>query len=164
MAHSFKLIVFNIEKPQNIGILMRTAYAFGCDELLVVGRRKLKVTGASHTHRVLKWRHFFSMKDAAAHCRHEGCRIVGVEIGGDLITDTRFDDDVAFILGNEGRGLADALPFCESLVTVPQWRGVPSLNVAVAGALVMFEFQRQQGLPVASSHDQKYYDHNYRLE
>ena len=160
----FKLIVFNIEKPQNVGILMRTAYAMGCDELLVVGKKRFKVTGASHSHRVLDWRHFYHLEEAVAHCRAAGCRIYGVEIGGSWLTETRFDHHAAFIMGNEGKGISDASNYCDAFVSIPQWRGMPSLNVAVAGALVMFEFQRQQGQPFAEVDGQRFYDNNYKLE
>ena len=158
MAHAYKLIVFNIEKPENIGMLTRTAYAFGCGEIIIVGRRGYKVTGSGATHDALPRRHFHRFSEAVDYCRSLRFRIVGVEIGGVPLTRARFEGDVAFVLGNEGRGLADAQPFCESLVTVPQWGGVPSLNVAVAGAIVMFEFQKRQNLPFARSGEQRYYD------
>lgn len=162
-AHAFKLIVFNIEKPVNVGILLRTAYAMGCDEVLIVGKRRFKVTGASHTHRVQKWRHFYRMEEAAAYCRDEGYRMVGVEIGGQWLHETRFNENVALVLGNEGRGLSDAQPFCDTLVTIPQWGGVPSMNVAMAGAIVMYEFQKQQNLPCLQTSGQKFYDDHYPM-
>ncbi len=162
--YQFKLIVFNIEKAENIGLLMRTAYAFGCDELLVVGRKRFKVTGASHSHRLLPWQHFYHLEEAVAHCRQAGCRIYGVEIGGAWLTETRFDHHAAFILGNEGKGICDAANHCDQFIAIPQWRGMPSLNVAVAGALVMFEYQKQQGIAFAEVEGQRFYDTNYRLE
>ena len=154
----FKLIVFNIEKPQNVGMLIRSAYAFGCSELLVVGRQKFKQTGSAGSDRFLKRRHFYRLEDAVAECRDQGLHIYGLEIGGRDLRETNFDRDAAFVLGNEGRGLADARRFCDTIITIPQWGGVHSLNVAVAGGILMFEFQRHQGRATAPVQGERYCD------
>ena len=157
----FNLIVFNIEKAHNVGMLMRTAYALGCHEVLVIGRRRFKLTGHSHTARIQKWRHFHTLEEAVAYCKIDGFRICGIEIGGEWIHQAEFAEDTAFILGNEGKGLVDAQRFCERIVSIPQWGGVPSMNVAVAGAIVMYEFQKRQGLETAPVNGQHFYDTNY---
>ena len=161
MTFDFKLIVFNIEKPQNLGLLMRNAYAFGCQELLIVGRKRFKVTGAGHTQNLTSSRHFFNMKEAAAYCKQEGYEIWGVEIGGEWTHETAYDRNVALVMGNEGRGLSDAQSFCERIISIPQWGGVPSLNVAAAGAIAMYEFQKNQGRPPAAVEGQKFYDNHF---
>ena len=154
----FKLILFNLVKPCNIGLLMRSAYAFGCDELLLVGRKKYKLTGSSGTSKRIPTRHFYSMAEVAAYCRESGFSIYGVEIGGTPLDEVQFDSNVAFVMGNEGRGISDAEAYCEAMVTIPQWGGVHSLNVSVAGAIVMFEFQRQQDFPTATISGQQFQD------
>lgn len=159
----FKLIIFNISKDLNIGTLYRSAYAFGVDEILLVGRRRFKVTGASGTHHIAKTRHFLTMPEAVAYCREEGFAIYGVEIGGTPITECRFDEDIAFVMGNEGRGISDAGEFCDRIVTVPQWGGVPSLNVAVATGIVMFQFQSKQGFEPAEIIGERYLDDFYTV-
>lgn len=163
-GRNFKLIVFNIEKNNNIGLLMRSAYAFGCQEIILVGKTKYKVTGSQGTYSRLKRKHFFALADAVAYCRQEGFAIGGIEIGGTPLPGYKFDRDVAFILGNEGRGLADAESFCDFLLTIPQWGGVPSLNVAMAGAITMYSFACQSGFPTASIEGQRFYDSFYTLD
>jgi len=157
-GHPFKLIVFNIQKSANTAMLMRTAYAFGCEELILVGRKKFKLTGASGTYKPLQIRHFFNMAEAATYCRESGFTIYGLEIGGRSITECVFDHPAAFVMGNEGRGISDARPHCDHIIAIPQWGGVASLNVAVAGGLVMFEFQRAQGIPPAEIRGERYVD------
>lgn len=159
----FKLIIFNISKDLNIGTLYRSAYAFGADEVLLVGRRRFKVTGASGTHHVMKTRHFMNMKEASAYCKSEGFKILGLEVGGTPVTEYAFDEDIAFVMGNEGRGISDATEFCEGFVSVPQWGGVPSLNVAVASSIVMFQFQSKQGFPTAEVQGDRYIDDFYKV-
>ena len=160
--YRFKLIIFNLVKDHNIGTLIRAAYAFGCHEVLLVGRKKFKITGTGGTYRAQSLRHFFSMEEAAAYCSREGFAVYGVEIGGIDLGEAAFDEDIAFVLGNEGRGISDAAPYCKKLITIPQWGGVPSLNVAVAGGIVMHAFQSSQNLPRARVVGQRYVDDFFR--
>ena len=163
MQRRFKIILFNVEKDNNVGMIARSAYAFGCDELLIVGRQKVKATGAQGTFQALKRRHFFNLPAAIEACRADHFAICGLEIGGACLTETAFPNDVAFILGNEGRGLADALPFCDRIVSIPQWGGIPSLNVAVAAGILMYSFQIQQDHPKASCAGTRYFDQTFPL-
>lgn len=162
-SHQFRLIVFNIEKNPNVALLLRSAYAFGCKEFLIVGRQRFRFTGASGAHRFQPIRHCFTLQEAVDYCRDQGDEIVGVEIGGEALSQTTFLNNTAFILGNEGRGLADAETHCDRLVTIPQWRGMPSLNVATAGSIVMYDFMRRQDHPVATSDGQRYVDAAYPI-
>ncbi len=139
-------------------MLIRSAYAFGCQELLIVGKSKIKVTGAQGTQQTLKRRRFHSLNQAVEACRSEGFEIVGLEIGGKPIVEQQFCEKTAFLLGNEGRGLGPSRLVCDQIAMIPQWGGVPSLNVAVAGAIAMYEFQKQTHTPTAAFQNEKYYD------
>jgi 23S rRNA (guanosine2251-2'-O)-methyltransferase len=49
------------------------------------------------------------------------------------------------VLGAEGKGLHDLVKRkCDFLVSIPMLGKVPSLNVSVAGAVVMYEIVRQR--------------------
>ena len=51
----------------------------------------------------------------------------------------------AIVLGAEGKGLHDLVrKRCDFLVSIPMLGQVPSLNVSVAGAIVMYEVARQR--------------------
>ena len=55
----------------------------------------------------------------------------------------------AFVLGGEGKGLHEQVrKHCDFVVSIPMLGHVPSLNVSVAAAVVMYEVarQRRQGL------------------
>jgi 23S rRNA (guanosine2251-2'-O)-methyltransferase len=55
--------------------------------------------------------------------------------------------DCAIVLGAEGKGLHDLVRRrCDFLVSIPMLGHVPSLNVSVAGAVVMYEVARQRRL------------------
>jgi 23S rRNA (guanosine2251-2'-O)-methyltransferase len=51
----------------------------------------------------------------------------------------------AIVLGAEGKGLHDLVRRrCDFLVSIPMLGHVPSLNVSVAGAVLMYEIARQR--------------------
>jgi 23S rRNA (guanosine2251-2'-O)-methyltransferase len=51
----------------------------------------------------------------------------------------------AIVLGAEGKGLHDLVRRrCDFLVSIPMFGQVPSLNVSVAGGVVMYEVARQR--------------------
>ena len=56
-----------------------------------------------------------------------------------------YNMDCALVLGAEGKGLHDLVKKkCDFLVSIPMLGKVPSLNVSVAGAVVMYEIVRQR--------------------
>ncbi len=67
---------------------------------------------------------------------------------------TRYTDpgalagSVALVLGNEAHGLpADVEAAIDDLVTIPMSGGAESLNVAMAGSILLFEARRQRSAP-----------------
>jgi tRNA C32,U32 (ribose-2'-O)-methylase TrmJ len=62
------------------------------------------------------------------------------------------------MLGNEGLGLSEGqVAACDSLVYIPQFSGATaSLNVAVAGSIVLHEFAKWAGFQEANKHGGKF--------
>ena len=53
--------------------------------------------------------------------------------------------DCALVLGGEGKGLHDLVKRkCDFLVSIPMLGNVPSLNVSVAAAVVLYEIVSQR--------------------
>ena len=60
-------------------------------------------------------------------------------------TDYDFRSDCVLVLGREGAGLHDLVKkTCDHLLRIPMAGQVSSLNVSVAGAIVMYEAMRQR--------------------
>ena len=60
-------------------------------------------------------------------------------------TEYDFKSDCVLVLGREGAGLHDLVKkTCDHLLRIPMAGQVSSLNVSVAGAIVMYEAMRQR--------------------
>ena len=73
-----------------------------------------------------------------------GPRIGLVPRGGRPLPEVDFGERATFVLGAERVGLPeDVAASCEELVSIPLAEGSESLNVAVAGAIALYEFRRR---------------------
>jgi tRNA G18 (ribose-2'-O)-methylase SpoU len=71
--------------------------------------------------------------------------VASVARGGRAPDEIDWTGSVALILGGEGPGLpADIVSQCDERVTIPMASGVESLNVAVAGAVLIYAARRQR--------------------
>jgi 23S rRNA (guanosine2251-2'-O)-methyltransferase len=72
--------------------------------------------------------------------------VIGLdEHGAHNYTDFDFNIDCVLVLGAEGSGLHDLVKkTCDHLLRIPMAGSVASLNVSVAGAVVMYEALRQR--------------------
>ncbi len=150
------LLIHNISKPKNYGMLLRSAAAFDVRKIFLVSKnfeekRKSKIFrdfnlffGDKGTSRKLEYEVFGSIRQAKDYFVANGIRVCGVEITQDAqsINTRPFHGDTVFVLGNEGEGLIDALKnICDQFVYIPQYTDkTASLNVAVAGSIIFHGF------------------------
>ena len=147
------LLIYNVSKASNIGPLIRTAVAFSCSAVLVVGARKLLTHGNKHTNRFVAFRHYEPLSEAGAHPRAQHFSLVGLELSHDAVELSAqpppFAARTCFVPGNEGSGLSShVLPHLDRLVYIRQsGHGTASLNVSTAAAIVLYAFQQWAGYP-----------------
>jgi len=163
MEASFYVIVSNIAKKQNIGLMMRSACAFGVKEIIVAGSAKNTQTfGAQGTDKHVHLVYFPKIDGAVAYAKEKGCKIIGVEIKPEAVSivNTPFKNqrNVAFMLGNEGLGMTDKqCELCDSFVYIPHYGdGTASLNVSVAASIVFQSFASQASYPERKRSGEKF--------
>jgi tRNA G18 (ribose-2'-O)-methylase SpoU len=72
--------------------------------------------------------------------------VAAVPRGGEDPDAVDWQGKVALLLGGEGAGLPDAVAReCDALVSIPMVARVESLNVAAAGAILVYAARRQRG-------------------
>jgi len=154
------LLLFNVGKRQNWGSLLRSACAFGVSEVFVVGAKKLSTFGNQGTTTHAQLRHFDTLQMAKEECTVRGARLCGIEIDPQAIPVNRhpFVGPTVFMLGNEGQGMTPAQrEVCDFFVYIPQHSGATaSLNVAIAGSIVLHHFAIWAGLPEHARNGEKF--------
>ena len=140
MRGYFAIGAEGISKPRNVGALMRTAHAFGASFVFTVGAavdpNGLRDTDTSDSGGSVPLYHY---PDLGALALPEGCVLVGVELMSDAVELPSFRHPrcAAYVLGPERGGLSEPLlARCAHVVRIPTRF---SLNLALAGALVMYD-------------------------
>jgi 23S rRNA (guanosine2251-2'-O)-methyltransferase len=147
----FFLALDGLEDPHNLGALLRTAEGAGVDGILLPERRSAPITatvaktsaGASEHVRIAR---VTNLVRALEQMKKANIWVVGLdERGTPDYTDFNFSMDCVLVLGREGAGLHDLVKkTCDHLLRIPMAGQVSSLNVSVAGAVVMYEAMRQR--------------------
>ena len=151
--HRFFLALDGVEDPHNLGALLRTADGAGVDGVVLPERRSAPVSGtvakasagASEHVRIAR---VTNLVRSLEQMKQSNIWVLGLdERGTPDYTDFDFRTDCVLVLGREGAGLHDLVKrTCDHLLRIPMAGKVSSLNVSVAGAVVMYEAMRQRGL------------------
>lgn len=149
--HRFFLALDGIEDPHNLGAILRTADGAGVDGVILPERRSAPITatvaktsaGASEHIRIARVTNFVR---ALEQMKQKHVWVLGLdERGSPDYTEFDFKIDCVLVLGREGAGLHDLVKrTCDHLLRIPMAGQVSSLNVSVAGAVVMYEAMRQR--------------------
>jgi 23S rRNA (guanosine2251-2'-O)-methyltransferase len=152
--HRFFLALDGVEDPHNLGALLRTADGAGVDGVVLPERRSAPVTatvaktsaGASEHVRIAR---VTNLVRALEQMKQKNVWVLGLdERGTPDYTEFDFRTDCVLVLGREGAGLHDLVKkTCDHLLRIPMAGQVSSLNVSVAGAIVMYEAMRQRRQP-----------------
>ena len=150
-THSFVLLLDGIEDPHNLGAIIRTAEGAGADGIIIPERRAAGVTGtvvkaSAGASEYLPIARVTNAGRALEDLKSRNIWTVGLDERGDKLYDQiDYKMDCALVLGAEGHGLHEQIrKKCDFLVKIPMAGKVPSLNVSVAAAIVMYEVARQR--------------------
>lgn len=140
----FAIGVVHGKSAVNIGTLWRTANIFGAAFIFTVGRRYgHQCSDTMKTPRHVPLFHFATVDDLVQHLPQD-CPLLGVELHPDAEPSHRLKHPAraCYLLGAEDHGLSmHELQLCHRTLVLP---GDHSLNVAVAGSLVVYDRWRQR--------------------
>lgn len=149
-ADPIVIVIEDVEKPGNVGAVLRSADGAGADALIAASPRTdlfnpNAIRASAGT--------VFSVPLAAAPSdavrgwlRDHGLRIVAARVDADrAYTDADLRGPLAIVVGTEATGLSDVWsgPDVEP-VAIPMHGVADSLNVSVSAAVLLFEARRQR--------------------
>ncbi len=123
----------------NVGNLFRTANAFGASFLFTIDAAYSPTASKSDTSRADEQVPLYRYQTAPELALPKGCALIGIEISEDAVDLPSFRHPLraAYVLGGERSSLEPALMArCDHVVKIPARF---SLNVATAGAIVMYD-------------------------
>jgi RNA methyltransferase, TrmH family len=155
-GHSQALVIaaVDVQDPGNVGSVIRAAEAGGATGVFVCG-----ASASPFSWKALRGSMGSALRmpvvagmtaEAVMNCMAEaGVRMVAaVPRGGDDPDDIDWRGTVGLFVGGEGPGLGgDVIARCAARVTIPMAAAVDSLNVAVAGAVLIYAARRQRVNP-----------------
>lgn len=149
--YAFVLLLDGIEDPHNLGAIIRTAEGAGADGIIIPERRSAGVTGtvvkaSAGASEYLPIARVTNASRVLEDLKSRNLWTVGLdERGSQFYDQIDYKMDCALVLGAEGHGLHEQIrKKCDFLVKIPMLGKVPSLNVSVAAAVVMYEVARQR--------------------
>jgi len=149
-ADTAVLLLDEIEDPHNFGAILRTAAAANISAVIVPKHRQAPVsaavfkTSAGTAGRIPIVR-TVNLNQAIITLKEKKFWIAGLDMSGEPIWNQVFDVPMAFVIGNEGRGIRKKTgEHCDYMLSVPMSNGVESLNASVSAALICYEWRRQR--------------------
>ena len=145
------LVIDNLEDPQNLGQIIRTAECANITGLLLPEHQSVQLTDSVLQVSQGAFMHIPIYKCGNLHqqlkaLKKEGFWIIGVENSIKAMSWYEFDykRKIVIVMGSEGKGIRPIiLKICDDLVTIPMEGKLNSLNVSSATAAILFERFRQ---------------------
>jgi 23S rRNA (guanosine2251-2'-O)-methyltransferase len=144
-----------VQDPQNLGAICRTAECAGADGVVIGERRSAQVTAAVAKASAGAVEHLAvarvrNLADFLAEGKEAGAWCYGAATGEGAVPYTKPDwsGGIVLVLGSEGRGLRPRVEqACDALVALPLRGRIGSLNVSAAAAALLYGIlQRRRAL------------------
>lgn len=144
------IILDGVQDPQNLGSILRTADAAGVDAVLIPKKEGVGLTptvlrvsmgGGAHVPVARE-----NIYPAVKLLKDEDIKLVAVDPSGDHgFWEEDLSGAIALVFGGEGEGISPTLlEKCDSVIKIPMYGMVASLNVGVSAAVVLYERLRQR--------------------
>jgi len=143
------LILDEIEDPQNLGALIRSAECAGVHGVIIpkhhsasVNETVAKASAGASSHMPVA--RVTNIVQCMQDLKSRGVWIIGADATGEKkYYDADYLGSTAIVIGNEGKGIRRLVKEnCDFLVNIPMYGKLESLNASVSGALLMFEAAR----------------------
>ena len=147
----FLIVLDGITDVRNFGAIARTCDCAGVNAIIIPERNSVSVnadaikTSAGALNYVPVCREK-NLVNVVKFLKSSGYKVVGASEKSSVnYTMVDYTGPVALILGAEDKGISnDLLKLCDEFVSIPEFGNINSLNVSVAGGVMMYEVVRQR--------------------
>ena len=147
----FLIVLDGITDVRNFGAIARTCDCAGVNAIVIPERNSVSVnadaikTSAGALNYVPVCREK-NLVNVVKFLKTSGYKVVGASEKSSVnYTKVDYIGPVALILGAEDKGISnDLLKLCDDFVSIPEFGNINSLNVSVAGGVMMYEVVRQR--------------------
>jgi 23S rRNA (guanosine2251-2'-O)-methyltransferase len=146
------LLLDQIQDPQNLGTLLRTAEAAAVDGVVLPTHRAAGVTPAVVNASAGAVEHLLvaqaNLAQAIETIKQHGIWVAGLEATPEAqpLFEADLSGPLALVVGSEGEGLRPLVrKSCDFLFSLPMLGRVGSLNAAVAGSIALYAVLRARG-------------------
>jgi 23S rRNA (guanosine2251-2'-O)-methyltransferase len=147
----FLLILDNIQDPQNLGAIIRTALCVGIHGVIVPKDRSASPTPAVSKASAGALEHIrlvrvTNLVQTIKYCKTSGLWVIGLQKdAAQSIYAADLSGPIALVLGGEQKGMRRLVKKnCDFLISIPQRGAFNSLNASVAAAIALYEAFRQR--------------------
>lgn len=146
----FIILLDELQDPQNVGAIIRTADAAGAHGVLMPKRRACPLNsvvakisaGAVNYVPIVQ---IGNIPQTMDELKERGCWIIGADMDGECVYKSNVKGSIVLVVGAEGKGLGRLVKQkCDLIVSLPMYGGVNSLNASNAAAVLMYEIVRQR--------------------
>tara|TARA_B100000965_G_scaffold121745_1_gene100681 strand:- start:60 stop:1025 length:966 start_codon:yes stop_codon:yes gene_type:complete len=148
-SHPTLICLDGITDPHNVGAIVRSSEALGCNGIIIPQRRSAGLTGtvakvAAGAIENIKISRVVNLNRALTDLKDNGFLIVGLSAdSSSSITDFKEKGPLVIVIGSENKGLSLLTQKnCDYLLKIPLIGKTPSLNASVAGAISIFELTK----------------------
>jgi len=146
------LVLEAVEKPGNLGAMLRTAYAAKVDAVILNNLQtdlyNPNVIKASSGHVFSDQVVLANQQDTLAWLKSKNIKIFATNIkAAKKYTDVNWKQASALVMGTEATGLSSFwINHADENIIIPMQAGIDSLNVSVSAGILIFEARRQRDL------------------
>ncbi|MDR2342753.1 MAG: 23S rRNA (guanosine(2251)-2'-O)-methyltransferase RlmB [Campylobacteraceae bacterium] len=138
---NFLVMLFGVTDMGNIGAIIRSAYAFGVDGIIVANLKDLKLEQILRTSSAAALEMPIVLApnayDVLNELKAEKFNIYAADMSGESIIDIKPNEKKLLILGSEGYGIPNRLlEKCDKKICIKTVREFDSLNVSAAAAVL----------------------------
>lgn len=145
------LVLDGIEDVRNLGALARSAVWFGMDAIIIGTKRSARLNAFAYKSSAGAIKDIpicreMSLTKALQYLKDSGIQIVvsGMDAAGTQ-SNIAYQEPIALVMGSEGKGVVrEIVAMADAMIHIPGTGKVESLNVSVAGAILMHELYKKR--------------------